>query len=465
MTQLITKYLPFLLLFLAFFAFSGAESLSADDRTENIDVYLVIDKSLSMEEEISAVKNYISDSIVDELLIPGDNLVVIVFYGNAERLYSGETTAAKEDIRAKLREIRADGRFTDIGNALDTLRNAIPDTESDGRRKYMLLITDGIQEAPPESPYYAPDGGFTHEFLANTKEILMEGWKVHILGIGANTAAREVAEELSGTYTEVSETPTVEEMAAETKEFLGTIERMGNISLRSINDHGSTTLNMVLTSDGYSDTRTVTISRVTLVMPDGSDQQVLADLTEVEIPPGESVDVVLQLKLDDLPPPGVYTGDLIFSFVGQTAFSPAGSRIEYRVAGFLVNNIFWLIPTALVVLAALVLLGFFLPKMLRGGSISFVCTVDDGTVRKRQHKLKYSTSLFLVEGMMGLALTDKPGADPAAEITADGMGLHLTLLDEKNYSSASAIPVDVRGEEILIIKKYGKKAKIGFQAP
>jgi hypothetical protein len=77
----ITKRLVFLILLVAI-----GSIISADDRTEEIDVFIVVDKSLSMEEEIDAVKNYINQSIVEELLIPGDNFVVIIFYGDAEVL-------------------------------------------------------------------------------------------------------------------------------------------------------------------------------------------------------------------------------------------------------------------------------------------------------------------------------------------------------------------------------------------
>ncbi len=465
MAQLITRRSVFLLLFFALIVVFIPVSAAADDRTENIDVFLVVDKSLSMEEELSAVRNYISTSIIDELLIPGDNLVLIVFYGSAELLFSGKATADKSDIRGIVQEIRADGRFTDIGNALDTLRSTIPDSKSEDRRKYLLLITDGIQEAPPESAYYTPDGSFNHEFLANTKEILMEGWKIHILGIGSATAAKEVADALSGTYTEVSETPTEEEMADKTKEFLGTVERIGNITIKTIDAKGMSRLGMELQSVGYSEPRTLSIRGVSLEMPDGSERAILAEPSTITIEPGESMKVILQLQIEDLPSPGVYSGDLIFSFAGDTSFSPAGSRVEYRVGGFAANNLPWLIPAGAVILIGLILVGIFIPRLLGGGSAVFLSIVDDGIVRKRQYKLKYSEKLYLVEGMMGLSILETPGAKPAGEISADSMGLHLSILDEKNYSSRVPIPTNVLGEEIIIVKKYGKKAKITFQTP
>ncbi len=459
MSNNITKRLISLL-----FLISITSILAADDRTEAIDVFLVVDKSLSMEEEIGAVKDYINQSIVGELLIPGDNFIVITFFGEADVLLSGAVSASKASIASEVSFIKADGRFTDIGNALDKLKDTLPKLETEGRRKYLLLITDGIQEAPPESRYYSPDGSFNHEFLENTKEIVMEGWKIHILGIGTATAAQEIAAELSGAYSEVSETPTKEELAAETREFLGVVEQTGLATLRPIGKSGRSTLTVRLTSSGYTTSRSISIIQAAIDMPDGTGQIILHEPKQFFIEPDETIDVKFAVRFDPIPEPGTYSGNVIFVFAGDTAFSPAVSVVEYRVKGFIGNNI-WIIPVGVVVLALLGFLGLLVPRLLSGGgSITFVCIVDDSILRKKQYKLKYADKLYLIEGMMGLTVSEISGAEPAAEITADGTGLHLTILDEKGYKPAESIPDNVLPGEVVLEKKYGKKAIITFSA-
>ena len=466
MAQYSTKSCLFPLVFFALIGFFLPSNVSADDRTENIDVFLVVDKSLSMEEEIGAVKEYLRDSVVDELLIPGDNLVVIVFYGSADILMAEPVPSVRSAIHEKIAAINADGRFTDIGNALDVLRTAISENENDNRRKYLLLITDGIQEAPPESVYYSPDGSFNHEFLQNTKEILKEGWKIHILGIGSATAAREIADELSGTFSEVPEAPSKEELDRETKEFLGVIERIGDITMRAIGRNGNSELKLTLVSSGYASPRSVSVRRIMLEMPDGSEQSVLLQPVEVKIDPDATADLSLPVGLDTLPAPGRYSGKVTFSFSGDTVFTPAVGEVEYRIRGFFGNNVWWIVPVIVLGAALLALLVFFLRRFITGGgTIHFLCIIDDSTVRKRQYKLRHSGKLYLVEGMMGLTVAENPGAEPAAEITADSMGLHLTILDEKGYTPSTPIPVDVLGQEIVLVKKYGKKAKLRFEKP
>ena len=67
-------------LFTLFFI-TVALGLPADDRIEPIDIIIALDKSLSMEEEIDAVVDYVNTRIVDDLLQNGDFFLVIGFYG------------------------------------------------------------------------------------------------------------------------------------------------------------------------------------------------------------------------------------------------------------------------------------------------------------------------------------------------------------------------------------------------
>ena len=167
---------------------------------------IALDKSLSMEHKIAAVKDWVNSYLMDQVVIPGDFLVIVAFYGKADVVVSQviKDDADRAAVKKVVSGIRGNGRFTDIGNALDVLKAQIAEKEKDGRDKYVLLLTDGIQEAPPTSKYYSPDGKFNHEFLANTKTIQEKGWKVMILGIGTETAAKDLATTVSGSYTEIT---------------------------------------------------------------------------------------------------------------------------------------------------------------------------------------------------------------------------------------------------------------------
>jgi len=183
-------------------------NLFSDTREENIDLFILLDKSLSMEEEnkIKSVNEYVCQFIIDEIIIPGDMLYIINFYGKTDVFINSAVKDEnhKEEIKRNVMKIKADGKFTDIGNALDNLASTTAGYEDNGRLKYMLLITDGRQEAPPGSVYQWPLGKpFNHKFLEHTRTIEKKGWKIHILGIGKHTDAKVLAEKLSATYSVV----------------------------------------------------------------------------------------------------------------------------------------------------------------------------------------------------------------------------------------------------------------------
>ncbi|MEW5816172.1 MAG: vWA domain-containing protein, partial [Spirochaetota bacterium] len=300
--------------------------VSADIRTEKIDVFLVLDKSLSMEEEIKAVKEYIDTFIIDQLLIPGDFFVVIAFYGQAEIIISDEVevTSTKPELKTRLQKTIADGRFTDIGHALDTLGTVLDKYKERDRKRYMLLITDGIQEAPETSKYYSPDGSFNHAFLENARTIQKEGWKIQILGIGSATAAKEIAKELSGGYTEISETPTKEELTEKTVEFLGRIEVVKLPSLEPVGGDGKSGLNLSVASNGYKDLQTVVIDGVLLKAAGIIEKNIIASPPfSFTINPGETIALTIPVYISQNVPSGNWDGNIIFTFSGENTFSPA----------------------------------------------------------------------------------------------------------------------------------------------
>ena len=290
----------------------------------------------------------------------------------------------------------------------------------------------------------------------------MEGWKVHILGIGSSTAAREIAKELAGTYTEVTDTPTKEEMEEQTVDFLGIVEQSEPISLSSVGRRGATSLSFSLLSSGYPETRAIVIDAIRISGPDGSEQDLIKQPVKITIESGEEKSIKLPATFSALPGAGEYDAIITFGFVGDTTFSPASSPVTYRVKGFL-GNYFWIIPAGALVIAAVVMLLLLLARSLSGGgSIRFGCAIGGGVTRKKDFKIKYSEALYLVEGSMGLSINSAPGKVPAAEIRADSEGLHLSILDKSGYTSISDIPIDVMGKEVTLVKKTGKKVPIAF---
>ncbi len=159
-------------------------------RAGSLDVVLLLDKSLSMASCIEAVKAYAASKVISPVLVPGDRLIVEAVYGKVDRLVTA-TIGSDEDIAKAIRAIRglkADGRFTDLGAALDAAKRDLDELGQPGRPKYVLLLTDERQEAPKGSPYQARDFKLKHPLLQYTKR--MDLGKFRAITVGLQVAEK-----------------------------------------------------------------------------------------------------------------------------------------------------------------------------------------------------------------------------------------------------------------------------------
>jgi hypothetical protein len=318
-----------------------ASLLYGDIRKGNIELFVLLDKSLSMEEEIDSVTEYVSEELVDQLLIPGDMFVLINFYGETDLFYVGELEDDDDfrTIKADIASIRADGRFTDIGSALDRLQSTVEEIPADpARKRYLLLLTDGKQEAPPQSPYFTPDGSFNHKLLEHTKEIARKGWKIHILGIGTDSAAEELARELSAAFSSVGDTPSRREISESLSAFSIRIDAaLKSSRLQTGPDRVRIPMSFTVSGAEGGDAETpgtlsIEIEEV-LFRPEGSDTAVsLGKASPISIPytpdegggeGGFEHELIVSISGTSAVPALPSKGELLFRFSGSTIFQPA----------------------------------------------------------------------------------------------------------------------------------------------
>jgi len=308
--------------FLCFLLLKTIFTLSADQRVGNIEIYLVLDKSSSMIEEIDSVKEYVTESIINKLVLEGDYFLLVPFYGKTDESYNGYINSKIDITRLQnnISEIEADGLYTDIGNALNYLRKNII-TENELSRKYMLLITDGKQEAPPDSIFYSPDGSFNHEFLANTKEIQKKGWKIVVMGIGTNTAAKEIAEELSAGYKNVSELSTAQEISDTLDDFLGRFDIVSFNKNIELDKNGIGTIDLEIKGEGFSEIKDIKINEILMNYNDNKSNNILNTPFTFNINIDETLKVSIPVNIT--PRDDEYPANIIFVFEGENAFSPS----------------------------------------------------------------------------------------------------------------------------------------------
>lgn len=431
--------------------------LSSDQREENIDLFLVLDKSKSMVQEIGEVKRYVNDFLFDSFLIPGDRVTVILFYGKTEVLFSGlvENDVDKAPLLRDVEALRADGRFTDIGNALDRLKSTLDEEPPRDLHKYLLLITDGIQEAPPESPYYSPDGSFNHRFLENTKTIQKRGWKIQIIGIGTDTAAREIAEELSGVYAEVTGKITAEKLEEATGQILGMIQPLSDPTLSRIDEKGAAMFDLDLVSSGYDDEKTIEINGVRFETTGGAIFQVL-DIPEdqavaLTLPAGGEAKLTLPLSFANVPGNGTVEGSLALRFSGEIPITPAVfpvvlDRTSPAEIPEKISFMPLLIGGAAVILLLVILL---IIRSLKGRGESSVpsralsCVVEGALKGSRDIRLSAGEHFFLKKDSFGITFTKEEVENPLAKITLRQGGTFFELMSEKELIPISKLEGDI----------------------
>jgi hypothetical protein len=289
-----------------------------------------------------------------------------------------QTEADRTAVKRIISGLVENGHFTDIGNALDTLRSEVEKRETNGRLKHILLITDGIQEAPPTSKYYSPDGSFNHEFLKNTKTIQKKGWKIQLLGLGSGTAVLDLARQLEAAYGELKGAVSSEEIKSQTENLLGTIRVVDRTAaVAPVGSDGSTELSLTLRSEGYSRAVTVSVGGIAAASGTVSLAQALAGApVSLQVAAVGDTAVRLPLRLPAGLPAGRRPWKLSLSFLPGERFTPGEFTLPVTVRGWAGNNplAFWLIIAGAVILAALLVL--LVLRLVRGRSVRFGVTVD-----------------------------------------------------------------------------------------
>ena len=455
-------------LFIMAMLFAASLASFADKRTENIDIIVALDKSLSMAEaqKMDAVTRYSNTWLLDEVLIPGDYLVVIAFYGKAEVIIS-ETVSdetVKQRIKNKISQIRGNGRFTDIGNALDVMKAQMEKLKDDGRKKFILMMTDGIQEAPPFSKYYTDRTKYDYEFVENTKTIQQQGWKIEILGIGTEAEVAGLAQQLQGSYAQLTDDLSVETIKAQTENLLGTVTMVGGVRVSPVGIGGSSSLTMSLKSEGYSQPVSITISGVEIRLPSQTITNAIASPYTLTVGASGTTSGRVPVQFPSDLPPGKYESTIVFTFASGERFNPSEATAEVSVNG-LVQNYWWLAIIALVALAVLIiLLVFLVRRFFTARPLRFHLFVDDESLSVQPIVLKASGECYLNEFEGALTVVSKRNARSLARFRLKDSVLGFDILKEERFPKTEGPVEGALGKSFVLRSEHGENKKLTVAA-
>jgi hypothetical protein len=168
---------------------------------EKKDVYIILDVSGSMNKaaKFANVKLYVENDIFRNLLKIGDRLTLITF-GNTAREDFSETIRdenTKAELLEKMKSLRANDDYTDIGTAMETLFGVLSRQKDTDLRQVILFITDGKHTPPKTSPYSGKDLAVDERFRDIGEKISKAGWFLYVIGIGEETDAKKIADSVA----------------------------------------------------------------------------------------------------------------------------------------------------------------------------------------------------------------------------------------------------------------------------
>lgn len=163
--------------FIAILCFAFLFLLNAEGENKKIHAFLMIDKSLSMEEEdnFSFLQNWLNNYFLPPLANKDNTVTVFFFYGDTNKVFSKtlKTNAELKEIQTIIQNENPDGAFSDIGLAKDVLMESIQNNASNAI-PVGLIFSDLVQEAAWPSDYAGTYYDFAERYLMEDRVIALK---------------------------------------------------------------------------------------------------------------------------------------------------------------------------------------------------------------------------------------------------------------------------------------------------
>jgi Mg-chelatase subunit ChlD len=337
---------------------SLAPALAARERTGNVDVFLVLDESGSMKPIFSRVTAFIAEALVRDYLEPGDYLCVIGFSSEARIRVSQRLSseAEKENLSELVGTLNVVPQgYTDMGRSLEEALKQLDRLSNPSHQQVVLVLTDGVNHPPRDSPYFAPvkrDSGtglpptsdFNERFLAQVKSLKDAGFRTHVVGIGTVTDARKLGEALGAEYTLLKEFNADELSKGLSRFWDDTINLVGLSSPDEPSRPGAdlaieASLRSTSEQDREVHVRGVAVSGLKRLAANTASENLsataaLAGEGRWALPARQEARFPIRVTLPPDFPPGDFEGSLVFEQTSSVKFYPPAASFTFHVPSF-----------------------------------------------------------------------------------------------------------------------------------
>lgn len=152
---------------------AGSEAIwGANDRTDFLDVYIIVDSSVAMEKGKAEATVWLCNTIIDGKLMEEDRIWIWTAGAKPDLIYSG-TLGNKDQAKSAVRSIQYQGEKADYRSALEEAKNQ---ASKSSRTTYTLLISGSGAKDPPSQE--AESAGL----LRYSRVESFSGWRVLTIG-------------------------------------------------------------------------------------------------------------------------------------------------------------------------------------------------------------------------------------------------------------------------------------------
>jgi len=356
---------------------------AARERVGNVDVFIVLDESGSMKPIFQRVTAFIADALVRDYLSPGDYLCVIGFSDFPRVRVSQRLSSAgeKENLSEIVRRLNVVPQgFTDMGRSLEETLKQLQLLAHPSHQQILLILTDGVNQPPRDSPYYYPAGPesgastppslFNDAFLGSVRALSAKGHRMHVVGIGKDTDARKLAEALGAGYTLLREW-SASELSAGLAHFWD--DTINLVKVESPGEPVPPGAEIVLTvklSSTSEQNREVELAAVTVTGVEPA-PTVSLPARRVAVPSRQDTFFEVALTIPPSALPGDYRATVTFEQTSAVKFYPPDASFTFHVPSFWERYGSWLAVSSLGVVACALGIVFY-----RRRPIPIVMVVD-----------------------------------------------------------------------------------------
>jgi len=181
-------------LLLVYFFILGTAVFGDDQRSIPLDAFIMVENSVATKDTLRDQIDWLCGTIIENLLIPGDRLVVWTYPGQPQPLIDLEISSEdqKEGLKRTVETLVPTDKVADFPKAVRSLVREAEKRSRPGLIHYVAISGSFVMANSQGDTYMLPPE--TAELLRYSRVEDHPGWKTIIIGVGIREKVKKAAE-------------------------------------------------------------------------------------------------------------------------------------------------------------------------------------------------------------------------------------------------------------------------------